>query len=136
MYGASLVFLAMAIGSLLLASRSGGLTLVFVSIGCSVMSALFLAVSVLRGAAEAPEPAAEPSDWTGGATVAAGAPAEREPPAGQPGTRAAQVVAIPKRGIYHAPTCRHVAGRRDAERMTVAAAKRRGFSACGVCRPG
>ncbi len=115
MYGASLAFLAAGIGALLLAIRRGGLTLVFVSIACSVMSALLLAVSVLRRAADAPEPASEPSDWTG---------------------TAARVVAIPRRGTYHASTCRHVAGRGDVEPMTVAAAKDRGFSACGVCRPG
>jgi hypothetical protein len=44
----SLLFLLASIVSLLLGFRRGGLTLVFVSIGCSVLAALFLAASVLR----------------------------------------------------------------------------------------
>jgi len=46
-----------------------------------------------------------------------------------------QVVAIPERGTYHRPDCRYVKGRRDTERITVATAKRREFTACGTCKP-
>jgi hypothetical protein len=47
-YVISLVFLMASLISLLLGFRQGGLTLIFVSIGCSVLAALFLAASVLR----------------------------------------------------------------------------------------
>ena len=46
-----------------------------------------------------------------------------------------QVVAIPERGTYHRPDCRYVKGRRDTERITLATAKRRDFTACGTCKP-
>ncbi len=46
-----------------------------------------------------------------------------------------QVVAIPERGTYHQGSCRFVKGRRDTEKMTKATASKRGFTACGVCRP-
>ena len=45
------------------------------------------------------------------------------------------VVAIPERGTYHQASCRFVKGRKDTERMTKASAGRKGFTACGVCRP-
>lgn len=48
MYVMSLLFLLASVVSLLLGLRRGGLTLVFVSIGCSVLAALFLGASVLR----------------------------------------------------------------------------------------
>jgi hypothetical protein len=44
-------------------------------------------------------------------------------------------VAIPERGTYHQTTCRFVKGRRDTEKLTTSTAKRRGYSACGVCKP-
>lgn len=48
MYVMSLLFLLASVASLLLGLRRGGLTLVFISIGCSVLAALFLGASVLR----------------------------------------------------------------------------------------
>ena len=45
------------------------------------------------------------------------------------------VVAIPERGTYHQASCRFVKGRKDTERMTKTSAGRKGFTACGVCRP-
>lgn len=46
-----------------------------------------------------------------------------------------QVVAIPERGTYHLSACRFVKGRRDTEKLAKTTAKRRGYSACGVCKP-
>lgn len=74
----------------------------------------------------------------GAATAAKGAakkstakksPAKKSPASG------GQVVAIPERGTYHQGSCRFVKGRRDTEKMTKATASKRGFTACGVCRP-
>jgi hypothetical protein len=45
------------------------------------------------------------------------------------------VGAIPERGTYHQASCRFVKGRKDTERMTKTSAGRKGFTACGVCRP-
>jgi hypothetical protein len=53
-YVMSLVFLLASVISLLLGLGRGGLTLIFASIGFSVLAALFLAASVLRRASEAP----------------------------------------------------------------------------------
>ena len=54
MYVLSLVFLLASVVSLWLGVLRGGLTLVFVSIGTSVLAALFLAASVLRRRSEEP----------------------------------------------------------------------------------
>ncbi|HEX2030865.1 MAG TPA: hypothetical protein VHL78_05625, partial [Actinomycetota bacterium] len=47
----------------------------------------------------------------------------------------AEVVVIPERGTYHQSTCRFVRGRRDTEKLNRTTAKRRGYDACGVCKP-
>ena len=46
-----------------------------------------------------------------------------------------QVISIPERGTFHEAGCRFVKGRRDTEKITVSAAKQRGYTACGVCKP-
>lgn len=46
-----------------------------------------------------------------------------------------QVVSLPERGTYHTAGCRFVKGKRDTEKITKATAKRRGYDACGVCKP-
>ncbi|HEV3474634.1 MAG TPA: hypothetical protein VG602_04645 [Actinomycetota bacterium] len=48
----------------------------------------------------------------------------------------ATVVALPERGTYHEASCRFVKGKRDTERLSMTTAKRRGYNACGVCKPG
>jgi hypothetical protein len=48
----------------------------------------------------------------------------------------ATVVALPERGTYHEAACRFVKGKRDTERLPMTTAKRRGYNACGVCKPG
>jgi hypothetical protein len=65
----SLVFLLLSVVTLLLGLRQGGLTLIFASIGASVMAALFLAASVLRKNSEPPverrPQQARIREWTG-----------------------------------------------------------------------
>jgi len=46
-----------------------------------------------------------------------------------------QVVALPERGTYHLADCRIVKGRTDTEKITRSTATRRGYSACGICKP-
>jgi hypothetical protein len=68
-YVLSLVFLLASVVALLLGLLQGGLTLVFVSIGCSVLAALFLGASVLRraSAAQTTQPINKMGvgEWTG-----------------------------------------------------------------------
>ncbi len=65
----SLVFLLVSVVTLLLGLRQGGLTLIFASIGASVMAALFLAASVLRKTSGSPvkrqPPRGRTLEWTG-----------------------------------------------------------------------
>lgn len=155
MYVTSLVMLAAAVVTLLLGARQGGLALIFVSIGCSAMSSLFLAVSVGRGGTG--EVQGRPEPWVRGWAAAGAAPpateasvgalaAEPPPPIavaperpslaaaappGEPG-----VVALPGRGIYHRPGCRHARTGHGPEALSLGAARRRGYRPCGVCRPG
>lgn len=49
--------------------------------------------------------------------------------------RAPTVVALPERGTYHQTGCRFIKGKPDAERLSMTTAKRRGYKACGVCKP-
>ena len=61
----------------------------------------------------------------------AGAPAASKPSGGG---SSGEVVAIPDRKRYHLPECRY-AKAKGAERMTRAAARRKSYAACGVCKP-
>jgi hypothetical protein len=75
-------------------------------------------------------------------SVAAAASA-RAAPEPQPATAAMpaldidggrQVVAVPARKRYHRPECRFAASK-GAQTVSLAAAQRRGYDACGVCKP-
>jgi len=71
---------------------------------------------------------------------AAKKPAAKKPAAKKPAIAArpsprSQVVSIPERGTFHRSDCRHVKGRRDTDRITLATAEKRGYSSCGVCKP-
>lgn len=45
-----------------------------------------------------------------------------------------EVIAVPDRKRFHRPSCRY-ASAKGAERMSKASARRRGYAACGVCKP-
>ena len=152
MYAASLVLLLVAIITLAVGFVQGGVVLVFVSIGASAAAAILLSGWVLRRPAPQPATAGAslPPDEGMGETGGSGAapvatlthPGERPPTGEVPGRRPSwspripsEVVAIAVRGTYHSPGCRLVEERLDVERMTSEAAKHRGYSACGVCRP-
>jgi hypothetical protein len=61
--------------------------------------------------------------------------AKKTAPATSSSGRASTVVALPERGTYHEAGCRFVRGKRDTERLSMTTAKRRGYKACGVCKP-
>jgi len=197
-YAISLVLLLAAVVTLAIGFVQGGLTLIFVSIGASIASAVFLAAGVLRRRPLQPATAGAPYGPAEGTPAAATATTERPraplsqrrpaaaPPAGKPSeaprpkepvkaekttgstkttTKKAaakkpaakkavakkpaakktaakrtaatggQVVSLPERGTYHTAGCRFVKGKRDTEKITKATAKRRGYDACGVCKP-
>jgi hypothetical protein len=69
-------------------------------------------------------PVLEPEPASGPPLVATAATPEADP----------EVVAIPERRKYHRPDCRY-AKARGAERMVRSAARRRRFTACGICKP-
>ena len=92
---------------------------------------------------EEPEPAVAPARASRASSrpkaaprsTAAKASAKRAPAKAAATSTGSMVVAIPERGTYHKSTCRFVKGRRDTERITRTTADRRGYSACGICRP-
>lgn len=69
MYVMSLLFLLASVVSLLMGLRRGGLALVFVSLGSSLLAALFLAASVLRkksdGRVEEEQAGSRVDEWRG-----------------------------------------------------------------------
>ena len=76
-----------------------------------------------------------------GPAAAAGAPtANAAPTKGRdvskpaPKPQTDEVVAVPERKKYHRPDCRY-AKAAETERMTKAQARRRSYSACGICKP-
>jgi hypothetical protein len=206
-YAASFGLVILALITLIIGVFQSGLTMIWVSIGSSVLAALFLAVGVLQkkpvqpatagapygpppgssdvaddretavietparrrvaasavatadsedeeaAADEAPavrsrstarKPAARktapkkaPAKTAPSKAAAKGAPAKSaaKKSAASGGSTGGQVVAIPERGTYHQASCRFVRGRRDTERLTRASAGKKGYTACGVCRP-
>ncbi|WP_433185080.1 hypothetical protein [Actinoallomurus sp. CA-150999] len=126
-----------------------GLKLIYVSIGISIVSALFLAVGVflrrkeLFGTAAAPANAktsagrATARPVKAKARVGAGedaplVPATSTSPADVPAETTVWIV--PGRKRYHLETCRQLAGR-DKEELTFVEAREEGFTACTACLP-
>lgn len=114
-------------------------TLVWVSIGCSIATALLLAIAYTRSKYEAAlaarrargstRPVAEPSGY-------ASPSVQRRQPARRKRTPQASddVVAVPARRRYHRPECRY-AQVRGAVRVSRSTARRRRYEPCGICRP-
>ncbi|HET7482380.1 MAG TPA: hypothetical protein VFK89_05905 [Actinomycetota bacterium] len=109
--GASVLLICAAAIALVFGWIAASPPLIWLSIGSSVVAAVLLALGAYRARSEIAAQAAS--------GVAAG-----------PG----EVVAIPDRKRYHKPGCRY-ASAPGAEVMSVEAAKRRGYDACGVCKP-
>ncbi|MEV5711584.1 hypothetical protein [Actinoallomurus sp. NPDC052274] len=126
-----------------------GLKLIYVSIGVSIVSALFLAVGVflrrkeLFGTTVAPANAKA----SAGRTTARPVKAKARVGAGDdaaivPATSASAtdvpaettVYVVPGRKRYHLETCRQLAGR-DKEELTFVEAREEGFTPCTACLP-
>lgn len=82
-----------------------------------------------------PEVTAEPVEETTAKKPAAKKPASKKPAAAAGPSPRSLVVSIPERGTFHRSDCRYVKGRRDTERIRLETAEKRGYSACGVCKP-
>lgn len=142
--GAALLALAAAAVLLALGWSDTNESLIWASIGASALCVAALTGAYLRARrativlpervrAEEPEPTAglaalpilEPDPAPGPPLV----PAAPEPSPADP-----EVVAIPERRKYHRPDCRY-AKAKGAERMARSAARRRRFTACGICKP-
>lgn len=126
-----------------------GLKLIYVSIGVSVVSALFLAVGVFLRRKELFGTTAAPANAkaSAGRTTARPVKAKARVGAGQdtpivpaPSATATDVPAettvwvVPGRKRYHLETCRQLAGR-DKEELTFVEAHEEGFTACTACLP-
>ena len=118
MIGGSVLLIAGATIALVLGWVSASSSLIWTSIIASVGAAVMLALGYYRSRAEAPPaPARRP----------------RRGPATAPSSTG-EVVAIAERKRFHRPDCRY-AKVKGAEPMTREAAVRRGYDACGVCKP-
>jgi hypothetical protein len=128
-----------------------GLKLIYVSIGVSIVSALFLAIGVflrrkeLFGLATTPATSkASAAGRAGRASRPAKAKARvgagEEPSVPMASATATDVPAettvyvVPGRKRYHLETCRQLAGR-DKEELTFVEAHEEGFTACTACLP-
>ena len=124
--GASVLLIAASAIALVFGWAAANESLIWTSITASVVAAVALALaffrsrqeiaSAARRAARAPQPEVVPNA------------AEEHP------SSAGEVVGLPDSKRYHRPECRY-ASSRGAERMSVAAARNRGFRPCGICKP-
>ena len=143
------VLVLVALIFLIIGLLGDGLTMIWLSIGTSVVAGVFLLLGALqrRGA---PAPVAD-SGPTGGdmlervtavsvrprETEAPAAPVAEAPTTALPAAAAAggQVSVVPGRPRYHVGSCRFLAGRPDVEQIDVDDARAEGYTACGVCKP-
>jgi hypothetical protein len=118
-------------------------SLVWVSIACSVGTAVALTVAYSKSKeladrarrARAPRRAARARTGAkagGFATQAMARPDTRSRDRMSPND--GEVVAVPERRKFHRPDCRY-ARVRGATKMTKSTARRRNFDACGICKP-
>ncbi|MEV0399089.1 hypothetical protein [Actinoallomurus sp. NPDC050550] len=124
-----------------------GLKLIYISIGISIVSALFLAVGVFLRRKELFGTAPANAKTSAGRTTARPVKAKARVGAGEdaplvPATSASPadvpaettVWIVPGRKRYHLETCRQLAGR-DKEELTFVEAREEGFTACTACLP-
>ena len=105
-------------------------TLMWVSIGASVAAAVMLALGYNRSRVEV---AAATRALNRRPEVRDVGPAATEAEAQQEAVQEV-VVALPGRRRFHRPECRY-AKVPGGEEMTAATARKRGYDACGICKP-
>ncbi|MDQ1422427.1 MAG: hypothetical protein QOJ52_4389 [Acidimicrobiaceae bacterium] len=131
---------------LIIGLAGAGLTLVYASIGVSLLSFVFLVIGILQRRKEVPgaeTPVSAP------AVAAARPSAVPEPEAtvttlpvdlapvtvvGAPAPTGGQVLVVAGRPRYHVAGCRYLTGK-QTESVEVTEARADGFTACGVCKP-
>jgi hypothetical protein len=143
------VLAIVALALLIAGLASTGLTLVYVSIAVSLVSAVFLGIGAYqrRGEEIATAPALPEPSFSGGdevtrvvsptaAVTASGEPVSTfsEAPSSDGAAGGPAVLVVPGRPRYHVEGCRYLVGK-EAEVRSVAAARNEGYTACGICRP-
>lgn len=109
--GGALLLIAAAAITLVIGWIGADPALIWISIGASAVAAILLALGYYRSKEDI---------------------AAQARPAVQ--AKKGEVVAVPSRQRYHRPDCRY-AKVKEAEAMSVSAARRRGYDACTICKP-
>jgi hypothetical protein len=140
--GGSVLLIVVAATALVLGWSSADGSLIWTSIGASVLAGILLALGYYRSKAElqAPRPtrgtspAANPPQETApeGPSATAPVPAVSAPETGS--ADGGEVIVDPDRKRYHRPECRFARGPRTLA-MTLDAARARRYDPCGVCKP-
>ncbi|HVE99572.1 MAG TPA: hypothetical protein VNA12_10390 [Mycobacteriales bacterium] len=115
------------------------LTLIYFSIGSSVLAGIFLVLGALQRREEKPAgsaaaPAATTSAFDRVSTVSVTRPVDSSS-AASAADSGRGVSVVPGRPRFHTSDCRFLAGRPDVETVDVDAAKQQGYTECGVCKP-
>lgn len=135
--GGSLLLIVAAAVLLVVGWTSAEQTLIWASIVASVIAGVLLSLGYYRSKGEAAAPAPE--------AERAKRPRPQPAPAAEPGSTQAtpvvdaadeqdRVVAYPDRSRFHRPDCRYAA-LPGGEKLARETAVRRGYDACGVCKP-
>ena len=140
------VLAIVALALLIAGLASTGLTLVYISIAVSLVSAVFLGIGAYQRRGEevaTGRPTPEPAFGGGGDEVTrvvspANAPANAalsfSDESATDGDGAPSVLVVPGRPRYHVDGCRYLVGK-ETESRSVAEARNEGYTACGICRP-
>jgi hypothetical protein len=140
--GGSVLLIVVAATALVLGWTSADGSLIWTSIGASVLAGILLALGYHRSQVEletppptqGPSPAPTPPDATEPEEPSATASLPVIPPTETGSGGGGEVIADPDRKRYHRPECRY-AGASRAQAMSLDAARARRYDPCGVCKP-
>jgi hypothetical protein len=140
--GGSVLLIVVAATALVLGWTSADGSLIWTSIGASVLAGILLALGYYRSKAELepPRPTRQtppptgPPQGTAPEGPSATAPVPAIPRPETEGDGGGEVIVDPDRKRYHRPECRF-AGVSRAQAMSLDAARARRYDPCGVCKP-
>jgi hypothetical protein len=148
--GASVGLIVASSAALALGWASSQPALIWTSIALTSGAAVCLAIAYQRSVRAARSGPAEPSESEDATAAILTVSSPASPPTARPETPTAvraphkppgspaspeeEVVAIPDRRKYHRLDCRYAQASKG-ERMPRAAARRRAYSPCGICKP-
>jgi hypothetical protein len=140
--GGSVLLIIVAATALVLGWASADGSLIWTSIGASVLAGILLALGYYRSKAEletpAPArrtaPAPRPPEATGPEGPSAATPRPAIPSTETGSGGGGEVIVDPDRKRYHRPECRFARASR-AQAMSLDAARARRYDPCGVCKP-